>query len=1121
MARQRSVRIQEYSSDIHVVSDAPPGASQLAMTCLRVAHYDALRAADDGATQAGVEVFQTVLASLLERFPGGVAEALPHRVLLAFDDVLTAVHCALELQVALNQARWPSALRRLPGAETQVHARAGTLFSGLRVAVGIEIGAPMPRRNPLTGLTTYVGAAVQAAVDLSTMASGGQILVTEEALSALGPAGQTVLAAQFSPLGDVSLPTSEARAGVFQVAPRSLASREFPPLRDTARTSHNLPGAVSGFVGRDAELSALDDVLSRGSRVTTVMGPGGAGKTRITVEYATRHLREYDGAGGVWFVDLVGAHDGDDVLEATASVLEVPLADAETAEGAVERMGRALRARGPTLLLLDNCEQVADAVARLVDVWTRAAPQVVFLATSRRLLGAHGETRFALGPLVAEEGVSLFLERARSVRPRWDVTDAERATLRQIVEALEGNALAIELASSRLATLTPEQILARLEERLELLARPQGATDHRHSALRTTIEWSWRLLPAASQRAVAELAVFRGGFFLDAATAILSDAQSDAEALTLVQQLHDWSLVRSFVPPGAVGETRYRLYESVRSFGREVLKASGQSAAIRLRHAEFYIARAESWLEGARTASAIEDLRRLGLEADNIGAAQRRAARLDPALAVRGALVLEPASALRGARVAVLDVLDQAVGFAEQLSEGLTDVLLARAKARLRLGAGSGALEDAQRALELAVAAKDAPAELEARLVLARLLRGSAPEHRRPHVKASMRLAFSGRSWRQRARATIERAVSLRYAGQLDEAALGLAEILDNAEHVGDPRVLADVRIELAAAERMRNRTGPASAYLADALSTCRGLGDWRRVVEVTLGLADIAATEGREDAAVEQFEQARKLAADIGDDHLSDLACAELGVAALRGRDPDRAVQLLHAAVRNFEARSDMASVARYVAMLSAAHAMRADLETAQRALDHARAIVGSATATPPAAAVRFAEAVVSLVSAERVPGEQQSQYLAVVRDVLTEPGVLPAPQRRYLEREVLRAFPAWAASDDDALAQTLVLAADGSWFQVPGGDKTSLENRVAPRRILGALTAARRANRALSMDDLREAGWPDERVIRSAGANRVYVAIATLRKLGLGRLLMSGKAGYRLAPDVPVKFV
>ena len=1123
MARN-PVRIEEYSSDIHIVAEAPPGASQLAIVSLRVAHYDTLRATNDGLTERAVEVFQQTLAGLLGRFPGAVAEARPHAVMLAFDDVLAAVHCVLELQTALASATWPQGLERLPGAETQMHVRGTALFRGLRVAVGIGVGSPMPRKNPLTGLTTYVGASVQAAADLAAMAAGGQILVTEAALAALGPAGQTVLAAQFKALGRASLPGSAAAIQVFEVTPRGLVGREFAPLRSTVRVSHNLPAVVSGFVGRDAELQALDEVLSRGGRVTTVTGPGGAGKTRITEEYAARHLREYDGAGGVWFIDLVASRELEDIVEAVGGVLDVPLGDEETSAAATERVGRALRARGPTLVLLDNCEQVADAAARALDIWSQLAPQASFLATSRRVLGAHGETRFPLGPLNPAEGVRLFAERARAIRPDFVFDQAATADATGIVAALEGNALAIELAASRLATLLPSQILDRLSERLSLLERPQGDAEHRHSALRTTIEWTWRLLPPASQRAVAELAVFRGGFFLGAATALLSDAKDEADALSTVQQLHDWSLLESFVPSGAVGETRYRLYESVRSFGREVLDGSGHGPAVRLRHATWFIESAESWLAGARTASAEESLRRLGLEADNIGAAQRRAARLDPALAIRGALVLEPASALRGARVAVVEVLDQAVEFARDPSieaTTLAQVLLARARTRLRLGTGSGALDDAQQALAIAGESGDKAVELEARLVLARLLRGSAPEHRSPHVKAAMRLAFSGRSWRQRARATIERAVSLRYQGELDEAAHGLAEILDHSEYVGDPRVLADVRIELAAAERVRGRTGAASAYLADALGTCRSLGDWRRVVEITVGLGEISAAEGREDDAVGQLEQAHKLAGDIGDDHLADVACAELGVAALRQRDPDRAIQGLHAAVRGFEARGDLPSVARYVAHLAAAHAMRGDLETAQRALDHAGALVGGHAETPQGAATRFGEAVIALVSAQCVPADAQARYLETVRAVLLAPALLSATQRRYLEREVLRAFPSWAASDDHSLGETVVLAADGMWFQVPGGEKTSLENRVAPRRILGALVAARRATRALTMDDLLEAGWPDERVIRSAGANRVYVAIATLRKLGLGRVLMSGKDGYRLDPDVPVKFV
>ena len=341
--------------------------------------------------------------------------------------------------------------------------------------------------------------------------------------------------------------------------------------------ANNLRDDATPFFGRAEVLEAIAARLDGGARLgrnrrgrlrlVTLLGTGGLGKTRAARRFARDHLRRRRPAGGVWFCDLSTASAAAGVIRAVADALQVPMNRRGDHAG---RVGRALAARGPCLVVLDNLEQVVEAAAPLLVGWLDAAPEAAFLATSRRALGLDREHLLPLPPLEAPAAEALFVERARRVRAGFDPTPEERARVRALAHAqLEGLPLAIELAAARMGALSLQQLIDRLDQRFKLLRGGRTGAP-RHATLRATIEWSWQLLDGDERRALARCAVFRGGFTAPAARAVLG--HPDAEAL--LERLRRHSLLGRT-------EGRYGALESIREFALEELRAGGGLAAAR------------------------------------------------------------------------------------------------------------------------------------------------------------------------------------------------------------------------------------------------------------------------------------------------------------------------------------------------------------------------------------------------------------------------------------------------------------------------------------------------------------------------------------------------------------
>ena len=393
----------------------------------------------------------------------------------------------------------------------------------------------------------------------------------------------------------------------------------------------NLPATVTSFVGRLDELAGIGAALER-SRLVTLTGPAGVGKTRLAIEAAARQRVSL--AAGAWFVDLAVRTEGDGVAQAAAAALGI---DERPGEPLLDTVLTALAQCGELLLVLDNCEHLLEASAAFADAVLAHCPTVRVLATTRHPLDVGTEELWPVLGL-GNEAVELFADRARRAAPGFGLTPDNRPTVAELCRRLDGLPLAIELAASQIRVLEPSEIVDRLDDRFRLLVRAHG-TPPRHRTLRDTVAWTHDLLGSATRTVLARVGVFPGSFTLEAAEAVCSGGGiAPRDVLGHITELVDHSLlVRD---PGPANVARYRLLETIRLFAGEQLDASGEQRRVRAAHAGFCLqlaGMAEPHFYGPDEALWRERLR---ADDHNLDAALRWSAAGDPAMAARLAIAL-------------------------------------------------------------------------------------------------------------------------------------------------------------------------------------------------------------------------------------------------------------------------------------------------------------------------------------------------------------------------------------------------------------------------------------------------------------------------------------------------
>jgi predicted ATPase/class 3 adenylate cyclase len=735
----------------------------------------------------------------------------------------------------------------------------------VRVRMGVHSGEAAEAATGLVGLDIHRAARVAA------VGHGGQILVSAVTAALLGdsmPAGASVRDLGVHRLKDLSRPEQ-----IFQLEADGLATA-FPPLRslDNPKLRNNLPAQASSFIGRDAELGEVQALIAS-SRLVTLTGPGGAGKTRLGLQLAAGLV---DGsADGVWFADLAPLQDPDLVSVTVANVLGVR---GEPGRPALDTLTDAV-GRRRLLVLLDNCEHVIGACAKLADALLRNCPNIVLLATSREPLGIDGERvhrvpsmdtpgeNDAMEVIGASEAVQLFIERAaqHGVPLVWDQQNASIAG--RICRRLDGIPLAIELAAARLRVMSMSDLHARLDQRFSLLTGGARTALPRQQTLLATVEWSWELLNAAERHVLARLSVFAGGFDPAAAEAVAAGGVMPAdEAVTHLWALVDKNLVQ-FDDIGA-GPARYRLLETVRQYAARRLEGEGpaQVHGTRIAHRDHYLALAEAADPQLIAHEQAAWLNRLELELDNLRVAIAFSlTQADPVPGIRLLTALRVFWKARGHASEGADALDAFLNNPTAQGATLVRARALAAAAYLLDQTGGYGPADEHCTEALAIARSAADAFLTADLLYVRayiLLRRGEQDAALLLIEEGLGLARTLGDPHLTARLLAARAFAVDVKGDHAAAARDAAESFRLYRQAGDRLQAGTMAGNLGYAELSLGDLDSARNHLHESLDIARALGDQYGVVYNTFNLGLAEYLNGSLSAAEALFAESLDLAA-------------------------------------------------------------------------------------------------------------------------------------------------------------------------------------------------------------------------------------------------------------------
>ena len=548
------------------------------------------------AMQGALARHDEILRDAIAAHDGHVVKTTGDGVHAAFATASAASRAALEAQRAITNEQW--------GAT-----------GALRVRMGIHTG-PAEQRDG-----DYYGTALNRAARLTSIAHGGQILIslaTEELLGDALDADTELVDLGEHKLRDLAMPIR-----VFQLTGPHLL-RDFPAPRSLDVFRGNLPVQATSFVGREHEVAALGAALES-ARLVTVTGVGGVGKTRLAFQVAADVLPRF--ADGAWICELAAATDHESLLQVVAASLRVPPRAGVPMDDAIAAF---LRIKN-LLLVLDNCEHLLDPVGEVANTLIQQCPGVRMLATSREGLGVDGEQVWPLRSLtvgtsddpdvlIGFDAIRLFVERAHAVKPAFALATGNPAAVAEICGRLDGMPLAIELAAARVVSMSPLEIARRLDERFRLLTGGRRTAVERHHTLRATVDWSYSLLDERDRVVFDRLGVFVGGFDTGAAVAVASgDGIEDWDVVDALADLVAKSLVVS--EDTEAGTTRYEMLETLRHYARERLDEHADADARRRRHAEHYADFAEDAGREIRGADELAWRARIRAELDNLRAA--------------------------------------------------------------------------------------------------------------------------------------------------------------------------------------------------------------------------------------------------------------------------------------------------------------------------------------------------------------------------------------------------------------------------------------------------------------------------------------------------------------------
>jgi predicted ATPase/class 3 adenylate cyclase/Tfp pilus assembly protein PilF len=832
---------------------------------------------------------------------------------------------------------FPTALSALQFA-TAYHKALRTLDFRLKARVGLHVGEIVRRENSAIDrqrgapLFEIDGVSVPIVSRVMGAAIGGQTLLTEAGVQALGSTSFRVKEHGHWRLKGITEPLELFEAGdrdaPFEPPPDSIKAYrvvrrngEWTPLQEIP---HNLPAERDAFVGREEPLRVLQELLDSSSRLVTLLGIGGIGKTRLALRHARTWLGDYP--GGAWFCDLSTARSSEGIVSAVAQALNVQLNKSDP----VAQIAAAIASRGQCLLILDNFEQVARHAEETLGRWLAQAADAKFIVTSREVLGIVGEQTQVLAPLAVHEGARLFIRRATAASARSVPSAADKPAVDALVMLLDGLPLAIELAAARSRVMSPTMLLERMNERFTILASRGGRLD-RQVTLRSTLDWSWDLLSEQEKAALAQLSVFEGGFTLSAVETVLRVRPGERmpTALDLLQSLMDKSFVRQ------ADDERFGLLQTVQEYAAQHLhttgrfEGSGPEAAreAETRHGGFYAKLTEGELAMSHC-----------VELDNLAAACRRAVARDDFATATVTLVLTWAAVeLRGPFKLGLD---------------LSCLILASPRApadpRVRLVNGSalaalGKISEAQSSFEAALLAAcqdgDRISEAHALTNLGNLsANAGGVDEARTYLTAALTLARTTQVESLECKVlnglgTLNGLLGRTDAARADfEAGLALARRINNRRWEGG--ILAN----LGNLQYAQGRLDEACASYEAGIAIARELSNrqWEGNALCNLGL--MCQLRGDAQAARRHHESALRVAREIGHARLEAVVLCNAGITEQESDNFDDAQRNFESALRAATDLHDEQSQGRIFGLLGLLNCQRGHHSEGRRLIDQGK---------------------------------------------------------------------------------------------------------------------------------------------------------------------------------------
>jgi predicted ATPase/class 3 adenylate cyclase len=835
-----------------------------------------------------------------------------------FTRATDAVDAATALQRALCSEPWPT--------ETPL---------GVRMA--LHTGEAALREGD------YYGAAVNRCARLRAVGHGGQVLLSRTTCDLVRehlPAG-----ASLQDLGSHRLKDLQQPEQIFRLLHPDLPA-DCLPLRSLESFAHNLPAQLTSFIGREPEMAQVKQFLAT-TRLLTLTGSGGCGKTRLALQVAADLLEEYP--DGVWLVELAPLADPALVPQTMAAALGVR---EEPGRPLTKTLADHLRSRA-LLLILDNCEHLLSASAQLADTLLRSCPNLRVLASSREGLGVAGEQTYRVPSLSVPEpqdlpsperlqefeAVQLFAARATLSQSAFVVTEGNASAVVQVCRRLDGIPLAIELAAARVKALPVEQVATRLDDMFRLLTGGSRTALPRQQTLRALIDWSYNLLSDGERLLLPRLSVFAGGWTMEAAEAVCSgDGLAELEVLDLLTTLVDKSLVQYETREG---EARYRLLETVRQYARDRLLEAGEGQAVRERHARFFLAMAETAAAEHRWGAWLE---RFEQEHDNLRAALGWLAEREPMeLCLRFAGAVAPFWWLRGhwteGRERMARLL--ALPGAELRTEGRARALDAAGL----MAQAHGEYEAARSFREGSLAIRRELGEKQAIAYSLQMLGWLASQHRYPavardYLEESLALYRElGSQWGI--------AAALNVLGCVDQdqeeyttARSRLEEALAIRRAMGEKRGVATTLGNLGHLAHQQGDTAVAWTLYEESLALWRELGAKGQLTRPLHSLGHLARGRGDCEAARAFYAESLEIQQEIGDQRGRAWSLHWLGAIARDQGDVERAAALERKGMILFRDQRNQAGIIGSLRGLAEIAAARGDSKRAARLFGAAEAL-------------------------------------------------------------------------------------------------------------------------------------------------------------------------------------